>query len=149
MRSRPFSSILTIPHVAIPGKSLNATVIDWHPPPVLSSPLCPCCTPLPKDSGEKPMKKIRPNWTPVNLPSELRCLDFATAKECGASWRIYWEKIGAQRGSNLPKATQTLPNASVTQNRLQLPSVSLKATVVFLKKFKIKGNKACVYIFPR
>lgn len=59
------------------------------------------------------------------------------------------EKSIAQKARNLPKATQTLPNASVTHNRLQLPSVSSKAPVVFLKRFKIKGNKAWVYVFPR
>lgn len=33
----------------------------------------------------------------------------------------------------------------VTQNTSQLPSVSLKVPVVFLKKFKLEGNKACIY----
>lgn len=34
----------------------------------------------------------------------------------------------------------------VIQNTSQLPSVSLKVPVVFLKKFKLEGNKACIYV---
>lgn len=56
--------------------------------------------------------------------------------------KILLREILAQRGSNLPKAIETLPNVSVTQNRLQLPSVSLKAPVVFLKKIQDKRKQS-------
>lgn len=105
-----------------------------------------------KGSGMKLTKIRKPTQTPCLSQRGLHVLHLqqetprkSQMKGKNEFWSCTWER-SELRGSNSPEATQTLPNALVTQNTSQLPSVSLKAPVVFLKKFKIEGNNTCIYI---
>jgi hypothetical protein len=71
----------------------------------------------------------------------------ATRKGKDGFWSCTWER-SELRGSNSPEATQTQPNALVTQNTPQLPSVSLKAPVVFLPAFQETRKQSLHLHFP-
>lgn len=150
MRSRPPCQPPRDAMLGVHVKSPSGTRIGWHPPTLfLPSPTPPPYCPETLERSLQGEKAYAPGACFFATASEVqgknklknpRKLNWKAGKDPGVLSRG-----DHSREEVVATATQTLPNALVTQNRLQLPSASSKAPAVFLQKFKIEGNKACVY----